>query len=562
MTSKHILRCAIYTRKSTEEGLEQDFNSLHAQREACEAFITSQRHEGWQLVKTAYDDGGFSGGNMQRPALQQLMDDIVAQKINVVVVYKVDRLSRSLHDFARMVDVFDKHGVSFVSVTQQFNTTTSMGRLTLNVLLSFAQFEREVTGERIRDKIAASKKKGMWMGGSVPLGYEVVDKKLVINAQGAKTVRHIYKHYLELGCVRLLHDHLIKQGIRSKVRESSTRPGGGFYSRGALYCLLSNPTYIGQVRHKGVCHAGQHEAIIDPALWQQVQQQLADHRVGHSTRTRKTDPCPLTGKLFDVSGERLVPVHAVKKGRRYRYYVSQALTTGIRDDTPHGWRLPGPEIEQTVMRLAQSMLNDRDFITAALQASEMESPHIPTALNAAKEASKNPAAVYDRIRRVELRQDGMRIILSLASLTENPGQAPMLTRDIPMQMKRRGVEMRLVIEGSNAPNTHADPVLIRTIARAHAWSEELLSGRTPSMAAIASRSGVSHSYVKKLIALAFLAPDIVKAIRAGKQPAHLTTQRLIRHMDIPMDWREQKSILKSHQSPEYGACLQPPALSI
>jgi DNA invertase Pin-like site-specific DNA recombinase len=542
MTTKPVLRCGIYTRKSTEEGLEQDFNSLHAQREACEAFITSQRHEGWQLVKTAYDDGGFSGGNMQRPALQKLMDDIAAQKINVVVVYKVDRLTRSLADFAKIVECFDKQGVSFVSVTQQFNTTSSMGRLTLNVLLSFAQFEREVTGERIRDKIAASRKKGMWMGGSVPLGYDAVVKKLIINAQEAETVRHIYKRYLELGCVRLLQDYLIKQSIHSKVRESTARPGGGYYTRGALYCILSNPVYIGQVRHKGVCHPGQHKGIIDPALWEQVQQHRADNRIGLSTKSRKTEPCPLTGKLFDVSGERLVPVHALKKGRRYRYYVSQSLTEGTRDDSPHGWRLPGQEIEQTVRRLVQSMLNDRDAITSSLQASGIVSNLIPAALNAAREINIiNTSVIFDKlIKRIELQQDGIRITLSLASLTANTEQAPTMTRDIPMQMKRRGTEMRLVIEGSNTPNTNSDPILIKTIARAYAWSEELFTGRMPSMEAIASHNNVSHSYVKKLMPLAFLAPDIIKDIIAGKQPTHLTTQKLIRQIDIPMDWKEQK----------------------
>ena len=233
MTTK-IIRCAIYTRKSSEEGLEQDFNSLHAQREASEAFIKSQKHEGWQLVKTSYDDGGYSGGTMNRPALQLLMQDIEAGKIDVIVVYKVDRLSRSLHDFAKMVEVFDKRGVSFVSVTQQFNTTSSMGRLTLNVLLSFAQFEREVTGERIRDKIAASKKKGMWMGGYAPLGYDIVEKKLVINPAEAETIRHIFTRYLELGGVRQLCDDLRANGICSKARDSDARPGG-------MSCALSLP---------------------------------------------------------------------------------------------------------------------------------------------------------------------------------------------------------------------------------------------------------------------------------------------------------------------------------
>jgi len=453
-------------------------------------------------------------------------------------------LPRSLADFAKIVECFDKQGVSFVSVTQQFNTTSSMGRLTLNVLLSFAQFEREVTGERIRDKIAASKKKGMWMGGSLPLGYDVVDKKLVINAQEAKTVRHIYQRYLELGCVRLLKEDLAKHNVRSKIRNHSIWKGGALFSRGALYVLLSNPIYVGQIRHNGTRHPGLHEPILKQELWDRVQQYMADNRIGFK-RSRKTDSCPLTDKLFDVSGERLVPVHTLKKGRRYRYYISQALTTKTKDDAPHGWRLPGREIEQTILRLIQSMLNDRGAVTTALQAAGIASHQITATLHAASAASKDsPAAIFDRfLKRAELSQDGIRIILSLVALATNKEQVPILTRDIPMQLKRRGVEMRLVIEGANVSHANADPVLIKTIVRAHAWSEELLSGRAPSMDVIASRSGVSHSYVKKLMPLAFLAPDIVKAIIAGKQPAHLTSHMLIRQIDIPLDWEEQRRML-------------------
>jgi site-specific DNA recombinase len=273
-----LRRCAIYTRKSSEEGLEQDFNSLHAQREACEAFIKSQHGEGWRLIKTAYDDGGFSGGTMERPALQRLLADIRERLIDVVVVYKVDRLTRSLADFAKMVELFDAQAVSFVAVTQQFNTTTSMGRLTLNVLLSFAQFEREVTGERIRDKIAASKRKGMWMGGTTPLGYDVDDRRLVINSAEAETVRHIYQRYLELQSVRLLRDELDRRGIVSKIRisKSGNRTGGKVFSRGALYELLSNPIYIGEIRHRKERHPGQHEPIVYRELWERVQRQLRD----------------------------------------------------------------------------------------------------------------------------------------------------------------------------------------------------------------------------------------------------------------------------------------------
>src|SRR5437764_14073591 len=270
-------RCAIYTRESSEEGLDQEFNSLAAQREACEAFIRSQQHEGWVLAKTRYDDGGFSGGNLQRPALQRLLADIRTVRIDIIVVYKVDRLTRSLADFVRLVETFDAQAVSFVSVTQQFNTTNSMGRLTLNVLLSFAQFEREVTGERIRDTIAASKKKDMWMGGNVPLGYDADERRLVINPAEAETVRRIFALYRELGCVRRVKEEADRLGLRTKCSTTTkgTERGGKPFSRGHLYALLANPIYTGQIVHKGQLHPGQQSALIDAASWSVVRRQLA-----------------------------------------------------------------------------------------------------------------------------------------------------------------------------------------------------------------------------------------------------------------------------------------------
>ena len=326
-----VQRCAVYTRKSSEEGLEQDFNSLQAQREACEAFIKSQAGEGWRLVKTAYDDGGISGGTMERPALQRLLSDIDEGRIDVVVVYKVDRLTRSLADFAKMVEIFDAHDVSFVSITQQFNTTTSMGRLTLNVLLSFAQFEREVTGERIRDKIAASKKKGMWMGGFCSLGYDVRDRRLVVNQEESKLVRHIYKRYLELGSVRLLKHDLDRRGIVSKIRVSKngTRSGGRPFSRGALYELLANPIYIGEIRHKKVRHPGQHKSIVDRQTWEEVQKRLRDQTARDGMPKIRAAANVLAGKLFDEHGEPLYSTGAKgRHGGRYRYYVSRELVRG------------------------------------------------------------------------------------------------------------------------------------------------------------------------------------------------------------------------------------------
>src|SRR5712671_5846864 len=351
-------RCAIYTRKSSEEGLEQEFNSLVAQREACEAFICSQRHEGWVLVRTRYDDGGFSGGNLERPALQRLLADIRAGRIDTVVVYKVDRLTRSLGDFARLVEIFDAQGASFVSVTQQFNTTSSMGRLTLNVLLSFAQFEREVTGERIRDKIAASKKKGMWMGGNVPLGYDASERTLVINPAEAETVRHIFGLYGELGCVRRVKEEADRLGLKTKRSTTAhgTERGGKPFSRGHIYRLLSNPIYTGRIAHKGQPYPGQHPALIDTETWTAVRDQLATNATNHRRKADAAEPSLLVGLLVDARGERLSPSHAVKKGRRYRYYVSAALITDAGADHAHGCRLPAQEIEDAVIRVLTDAL--------------------------------------------------------------------------------------------------------------------------------------------------------------------------------------------------------------
>jgi site-specific DNA recombinase len=349
--SARRMRCAIYTRKSSEDGLEQAFNSLDAQREACAAFILSQKHEGWTVLPTLYDDGGFSGGTMDRPALKLLLGDIVAGKVDVVVVYKIDRLTRSLFDFAKIVEAFDAKGVSFVSVTQQFNTTTSMGRLTLNVLLSFAQFEREVTGERIRDKIAASKKKGMWMGGLPALGYDVQNRKLVVNEQEALIVRHIYRRYAQLRSVRALQAELDGAGIRSKRRKlaDGTEYGGQKLYRGALYLMLQNRIYRGEITHKGNAYPGEHPAIIDKALWDEVQAVLTVNRVNRVTASDAKHPSLLASMLFDENGERLTATHAIKKGTRYRYYVSRSLITGATKSGSKGRRIPAANLETLVI---------------------------------------------------------------------------------------------------------------------------------------------------------------------------------------------------------------------
>ena len=356
--SARRMRCAIYTRKSSEEGLEQAFNSLDAQREACAAFILSQKHEGWTVLPTLYDDGGFSGGTMDRPALKRLLGDIGAGKVDVVVVYKIDRLTRSLFDFAKIVEAFDARGVSFVSITQQFNTTTSMGRLTLNVLLSFAQFEREVTGERIRDKIAASKKKGMWMGGLPSLGYDVQNRKLVVNEEEALTVLHIFRRYVQLRSVRALQAELDAAGIRSKRRmlADGTPYGGQKFSRGALYLMLQNRIYRGEITHKGNAYPGEHPAIVEKALWDEVQAVLAENRVNRATGSDAKHPSLLAGMAFDENGERLTPSHAVKKGTRYRYYVSRSLIIGTAKDRSKGRRIPAANLESLVITRLRTFL--------------------------------------------------------------------------------------------------------------------------------------------------------------------------------------------------------------
>jgi DNA invertase Pin-like site-specific DNA recombinase len=415
-------RCAIYTRKSTEEGLEKDFNSLEAQREACTAFIQSQKHEGWTGLSTAYDDGGYSGGTMERPALQRLLADIEAGRVDVIVVYKVDRLTRALSDFAKLVDVFDRHGVSFVSITQQFNTTTSMGRLTLNILLSFAQFERELIGERVRDKVAASKKKGMWMGGTVPLGYDAKDRKLVINKVEARTVVDIYRRYLRLKSVRALQAELDSAGIRSKrrVRPDGTDHGNQRFSQSALYLLLQNRTYRGEATHKGNAYPGEHSAIIDRPLWDAVQAVLADNRVQRATGVNAKAPSLLTSLLFDEAGERLTPTWSVKKGTRYRYYVSTSLVKGGSKAHSTRRRIPAGNLESIVMDRLRRFFSSRGELLDAIEGSSVgrtgQCHWIQRGRQIADELGKTPeqnrSIVTGLVRRVEIGPDSIKVDVS------------------------------------------------------------------------------------------------------------------------------------------------------
>jgi site-specific DNA recombinase len=347
------LRCAVYTRKSSEEGLEMEFNSLDAQRESCEAYVVSQRAEGWILVPDRYDDGGFSGGTLERPALKRLRADIEADKVDVVVVYKIDRLSRSIMDFSRLVEVFDQHKVTFVSVTQSFNTTTSMGRLTLNVLLSFAQFEREVIGERIRDKFTASRKRGMWMGGWAPLGYEVRDRKLVVNEVDAKLVRSIFQRFLKVGSATTLARELIAENVRNKY--------GKLVDKGILYKILNNPVYIGVALHKGVSYPGEHVGIIDRKVWDKVQARFQESPRKRAAARRAQTPSLLKGIIFGPNGAAMSPTHTRKNGRLYRYYLSQTVLKQGSGDCPIA-RVPAAEIEKIVIDQVRILLLSPEII--------------------------------------------------------------------------------------------------------------------------------------------------------------------------------------------------------
>jgi site-specific DNA recombinase len=556
-------RCAIYTRKSTEEGLEQGFNSLHAQREACEAFIRSQRHEGWRALPDAFDDGGYSGGTMERPALARLLESIRARQVDVVVVYKVDRLTRSLADFAKMVEKFDASGVSFVSVTQQFNTTTSMGRLTLNVLLSFAQFEREVTGERIRDKIAASKQKGIWMGGLPPLGYDVQDWALVINPGEADRVRTLFRLYGELGTVRRLKEAADRLGLRTKRRISSQQMiGWRPFSRGQLYRLLSNRLYVGEVSHRGCFYPGRHGAIIDRTSFDSVQKQLAQNAAERHSRRNAREPSLLSGLVYDETGDRLSPTHTNKKGRRYRYYVSTRLLNRASNG---GWRLPARELEIAVVRALQDYLRDSIRLSQTLELDQLPPERLREIIGAAKaradELDRSGTERQDElltalIKSVRLHPDAIRIELKrtglAAMIADLDASAPLagglVAISLSARLKRRGVEAKLMLQSGTGLRSYADQTLIRTIAEARLWIEELAAGRAPSIRALARRYGRDPGEVCRTLRLAFLAPDIVHAILEGCQPIELTPRTLKRIRVLPHRWDDQSGCLGFQRS--------------
>lgn len=534
------LRCAIYTRKSSEEGLDQAFNSLDAQREACEAYALSQRHEGWRVLPTRYDDGGHSGGTLARPALKRLLDDIQAGQIDLVVVYKIDRLTRSLMDFAKLVEVFDGQGASFVSVTQQFNTTSSMGRLTLNVLLSFAQFEREVTGERIRDKVAASRRKGMWMGGPAPLGYRVVDKALVVEPDEATLVRRIFERYCALGCAKRLKEELEALGLHGKRRtqlngEIGTRP----LSRGALYAILQRRLYVGEVHHAGEYFPGQHEAIVPLELWEKAQALLASQRQRRRTGKNAQHASLLAGMVTDAQGHALTATHTTKGNKRYRYYLRRnpAATT---QDEPR-LCLPAHDIERIAqeqwldvlaasdldLQLGMSDARDGVILRAAAQRlieqwSSLSGPARKTLLQAVG------FHVATDGRRVDVSIDPPRLLAHLLGRqSDEPEGRPALSRVVratDASLRKAGGETRILESDATRVATALLPAhqtLLKIIAQGREWARWFASSKVSCIEDIRLATGLSHAHVARGLKCLRIPPDLVARLAAGTAPTNL-----------------------------------------
>ncbi len=524
------LRCAIYTRKSSEEGLEQNFNSLHAQRESCAAYILSQAGEGWSEIPTVYDDGGFSGGSMERPGLRALLADISRGLIDVVVVYKVDRLTRSLADFARIVELFDSKSISFVSITQAFNTTTSMGRLTLNVLLSFAQFEREVTGERIRDKIAASKRKGMWMGGRPPLGYDAVEQRLVINTDEAVTVRRMFQRYLELRSVPRLTEELAATGVHSKqwVGRTGERMGGGVLGRGAVYHLLANPVYRGGIRHGAIVYPDAHPPIIDVDVWEEAQALLSGNAPDLPGAPLKSVPPLLKGLLFDPRSVPMTAIHGNRRGVRYRYYVSQDQRTSMATNRT---------------RLSRIGMGVMDTFALTEVMSRLQADFLPYA---APEERLRAAVIRIRITE-EAVMFQIRSAAVSSACAHLPGEVTPVDGGVevtlPISLKHR--QGATIIDGPGGAGAagKVDRALVRGLSIARLWADRLATKEATSLKAIAASEGYCKNYAARLMPLAWLAPDLVEQILTGRQPAAVSLGALTR-APLPMDWDAQRQLFQ------------------
>lgn len=493
-----------------------EFNSLHAQREACEAYIISQKHEGWVLLKERYDDGGISGGTMNRSGLKALLDDIEAGKIDVVVVYKVDRLTRSLADFARMVEIFDEKKVSFVSITQQFNTTSSMGRLTLNVLLSFAQFEREVTGERIRDKFLASAQKGIWMGGYLPLGYNVKDRKLFINEANAEIVRHIFNRYLELKSVRLLADEVAADNLRSKLIDAivndEMRPPKATLSRSGIFKLLGNPIYIGKIKHKGKIFDGQHEAIINIKIWEEVQELLKNPNLRQPQTPRKTPISPLLGKLIDAENDDLVATFTKRRNEYHRYYISRR--SKCKADRS-GWRLPALKVEEIVSSQLKDFLANPSLLSAALAKTTGDIYLLNQVIGKANALlAKSEIEIYKTIlKQAQIRNNDIVFRINLKPIFPSDINAEMdeiiYEHIVRLKMQRKTIGTTLVIPTEKKQSKEINPNKLIAIARAHLWWDDWLNGRVESMKEIATRDGFHPCYVGDVMHLAFVEADLM-----------------------------------------------------
>lgn len=537
------IRCAIYTRKSTEEGLEQDFNSLDAQREACEAYVASQKHEGWELLPDHFDDGGISGGHLDRPALKRLIHAIKEKRVDQIVVYKIDRLTRSLSDFAKIVDVLDTAHTSFVSVTQSFNTATSMGRLTLNMLLSFAQFEREVTAERIRDKIAASKKKGLWMGGNVPIGYKAVGRTLAIEEAEAATIRTIYDLYRKYKTVRKVAECANRLGLRTRMVSGSDgcSKGGKPFTRGHVYAILTNPIYAGRIRHKDKVYDGQHPATIEPETWEEIQKLLETGAARERGSKQLTDPSALAGKLFDETGDRLTPSHSRKNGKRLRYYISRRLVVDRRARHPDAWRLPAEQLENLIAELVQAHISQPTATSSLLlTASAAELMGAQKRLSAKRDA----ASLHKLVHRVGLIQGSVTVALDKEEIARLLNCKPdriapgALTTTSRFQMRRRGVELKLHL-GDVPPEI--DRTLVQNIVTARRWLAMIIDGTSP--VDIATEERIPAPRIHSMVNLAMLSPEILDLVASGNQPFNLTTDHLLKS-GFPIVWSDQRKMIE------------------
>jgi site-specific DNA recombinase len=539
------VRCAIYTRKSTDEGLEQNFNSLHAQREACEAYAASQRHEGWEVLPGLYDDGGYSGGTLDRPALKQLLSEVSAGRVDVIIIYKIDRLTRSLSDFARIVDVLDRAQASFVSITQSFNTTSSMGRLTLNMLLSFAQFEREVGAERVRDKIAASKRKGMWMGGVCPLGYDVKDRALIVNEDEARSVRSIFDRYLKLGSVRALEAGLRSEGVVSKRRTSRAgRITGGLpFSRGALYVMLRNRTYIGQVSHGGKVFPGQQAAILNHDNFERAQCLLNANGVKKRGGPRDDSSPLLAGVIWDGEGRPMTPTHTKKGTKRYRYYKTRDPAGDLKDIV----RVSAGELESLVLARLRAFLLDASSIHDALLGLSLDAGTLQQSLDRARAIANRLEITSDSIAadtngaivRVDVRVDTISVRVDLGELFLPGHPGAVVDLSVPSKIVRRTREVRLVIPSGQERQGRQDPGLIKLLVRAREVRNAFENSGQASLAELAKGLGYQPDYCGVLLKLGYLAPKVVQMILEGTHPASMTRQYLARMRALPIIWSDQ-----------------------